>query len=152
MGQQRDIFANFELMRREIDQLFGDVWRRAGYIPHGHPNFSPKVDVYLCGDPAKIVAVVELAGVEVEEVSLEVQGRDLFIRGRRKTAAPEGRDYQQIEIENGEFERRVELACDVDPDGSKATYIDGMLKIELPVVDQRSQSSSTSITEEEHGT
>ena len=30
MSQERDLFANFERMRREIDELFGDVFERAG--------------------------------------------------------------------------------------------------------------------------
>ena len=34
MTRQRDPFANFDRMRRQIDELFGDVWTRAGLSPH----------------------------------------------------------------------------------------------------------------------
>jgi len=43
VAPQRDLFANFERMRREIDSLFGDVFeRQTGLRGHG---FSPSVDV-----------------------------------------------------------------------------------------------------------
>jgi hypothetical protein len=33
MPPERDLFANFERMRREIDELFGDVFDRSGFGP-----------------------------------------------------------------------------------------------------------------------
>ena len=43
VNSERDLFANFERMRREIDELFGDVFERTGFRGRG---FSPSVDVY----------------------------------------------------------------------------------------------------------
>src|SRR5256885_16654316 len=77
----RDPFANFERMRREIDELFGDVFERSGFAPRR--GFSPRVDVYYCGDPPKAVVNVDLAGVDIEEVGLEIRGRRLRISGER---------------------------------------------------------------------
>jgi len=34
MPSSRDPFANFDRMRRQIDELFGDVWSRAGLAPN----------------------------------------------------------------------------------------------------------------------
>ena len=47
-----DLFANFERMRREIDELFGDVFERTGLRGGG---FSPSVDVYYVDDPPRAV-------------------------------------------------------------------------------------------------
>ena len=47
----------------------------------------------------------------------------------------EGRVYQQVEIPSGPFRRVVELQVEVDPDRAKATYEDGVLRIELPLRD-----------------
>ena len=56
---QRDLFANFDRMRREIDELFGDVFeRRPGLRGRG---FSPKVDVYYADNPARAVVTVTMA-------------------------------------------------------------------------------------------
>jgi HSP20 family protein len=43
--------------------------------------------------------------------------------------------YQQVEIPSGPFRRVVELQVEVDAERAKATYEDGMLKIELPLRD-----------------
>ena len=58
MPPERDLFANFERMRREIDELFGDVFERSGFV--SRRGFSPRVDVYYCGDPPKAVVNVDL--------------------------------------------------------------------------------------------
>ena len=50
MARSRDLFANFERMRREIDELFGDVFERATGLRGG--GFSPSVDVFYVDDPA----------------------------------------------------------------------------------------------------
>ena len=47
----------------------------------------------------------------------------------------EGRVYQQVEIPSGPFRRVVELQVEVDAERAKATYEDGVLRIELPLRD-----------------
>src|SRR5919107_5297132 len=75
----RDLFRDFDRMRREMDELFGDVLdRRMGRRGSG---FSPAVDVYYCGDPPKAVVVADLAGVDPDDVTLEIRGRELLLAG-----------------------------------------------------------------------
>jgi HSP20 family protein len=133
MTPPRDPFANFERMRRQIDELFGDVWTRA-LSPHRRA-FSPRVDVYYCGDPPTAVVKADLAGIAIDDVNLEIRGRVLVISGERKTHDTEGRVYQQIEIEHGPFRREIQLGADVVADAARATYEDGVLRVELPVAD-----------------
>ena len=45
MAPERDLFANFERMRREMDELFGDVFERTG-LARRRSGFSPPIDVY----------------------------------------------------------------------------------------------------------
>lgn len=131
MPPQRDLFANFERMRREIDELFGDVFERTGFAPRR--GFSPRVDVSYTGEPPRAQVRAELAGIEVDEVGLEIRGRQLIIFGHRRPIAAAGRAYQQIEIEHGPFRRVVELGADVVADEAHATYVDGILEIEIPL-------------------
>jgi HSP20 family protein len=130
MGPERDLFANFERMRREIDELFGDVFERTGLRGRG---FSPSVDVYYADDPPRAVVKADLAGVDIEDVALEIRGRQLLIAGERRGEQAEGRLYQQIEIEHGPFRRTVELGADVIADQAKAAYHDGILVVEVPL-------------------
>jgi HSP20 family protein len=132
VARERDPFANFERMRREIDEIFGDVFERSGIAPRR--GFSPAVDVYYSGDPPKAVVKADLAGVDPGEVAIEVRGRQLVIAGERRAQESEGRLYQQIEIAHGPFRRVVELGADVAADQARATYEDGILRIEIPLV------------------
>jgi HSP20 family protein len=131
MPPERDLFANFDRMRREIDELFGDVFDRQGIA--GRRQFSPHVDVYYCGNPPRAIVKAELAGVSVDDVGLEIRGRQLVIQGERRAQESEGRLYQQIEIPHGPFRRVVELGADVIADQAAATYDDGILRVEIPI-------------------
>jgi HSP20 family protein len=126
----RDLFANFERMRREIDELFGDVFERTGLRGGG---FSPSVDVYYVDDPPRAVVKAELPGVEVDDVALQIHGRLLVMAGARRPVVATGRLYQQIEIEHGPFRRVVELGADVVAEAAKASYEDGLLEVEIPL-------------------
>lgn len=130
---ERDLFANFARMRREMDQLLGDAWGRTAYVAKRASGFSPSVDVYYAGDPERAVVKVDLSGISLAGVGIEVSGRELVISGERPVQATEGRVYQQVEIATGPFRRVVELQVDVDAENARATYEDGTLRIELPL-------------------
>lgn len=130
----RDPFANFERMRREMDELFGDMLERSG-LSRPRAAFAPAVDVfYEDGPPPRAVVVADLPGIDPDAVSIEIQGRELLMRGQRDPSQDGGRLYQQLEIPTGPFERRVQLGADVEADEARALYEDGMLRIELPLV------------------
>jgi HSP20 family protein len=127
----RDLFANFERMRREMDELFGEVFERGrGLRGRG---FSPRVDVYYTDNPPRAVVKVDLAAVDPADVALEIRGRQLMIAGERRPTEAGGRLYQQIEIEHGPFKRVVELGADVVADKASASYTDGVLQVEIPL-------------------
>ena len=131
MSSQRDLFANFERMRREIDELFGDVFeRQTGLRGRG---FAPSVDVYYADQPPRAVVKADLSGVDIHDVALEIRGRQLLIAGERRPAAAAGRLYQQIEIEHGPFRRMVELGAEVVAAEARASYEDGILEVEIPL-------------------
>jgi HSP20 family protein len=133
MSSQRDLFANFERMRREMDELFGDVFdRRRALRGRG---FSPRVDVYYVDNPPRAVVTVDLAAVDPADVALEIRGRQLVIAGERRPSEAGGRLYQQIEIEHGPFRRIVELGADVVADKASASYADGVLQVEIPLAE-----------------
>ena len=145
MRPERDLFANFERMRREMDELFGDVLGGvpAGLAPRRRGGFSPAVDVFYetpsgegdaAAHPPRAVVQAELAGIDIDEIGLEIQGRELVLSGHRRPADAEGRVYQQLEIDFGPFRRVIPLGADVVAEEARATYRDGMLRVELPLV------------------
>jgi HSP20 family protein len=137
VASDRDLFANFERMRREMDELFGDVFGGLGTGGGSASRgaFTPSVDVYYVADPPRAVVRAELAGIRASEIELEIRGRELILAGQRRPAdAAEERLYQQLEVQHGPFRRVIGLGADVDADAAKATYEDGMLTVELPIV------------------
>jgi HSP20 family protein len=145
MPPERDLFANFERMRREMDELFGDVFERTGLAPRRRGGFSPAVDVFYEGDPPRAVVQAELAGIDPDELSLEIEGRELVIAGHRRPADSEGRLYQQLEIDFGPFRRVIPLGAEVVPDQARATYTDGILRVDLPLARPETRSRSVPI-------
>ena len=146
MTSQRDLFANFERMRREIDELFGQaVEGRPGLRGRG---FSPRVDVYYTDNPPRAVVKVDLAAVDPADVALEIRGRQLVIAGERRPREAGGRLYQQIEIEHGPFRRVVELGADVRADDASASYVDGVLQVEIPLAQPEQSVRRVPISEQ----
>lgn len=145
MAPERDLFANFERMRREMDELFGDVLQRSGIAPRKRAGFSPAVDVSYADDPPRAIVTAELAGIDVEELGLEIQGRELVLSGHRRAAESEGRVYQQVEIEHGPFRRVVQLGAEVHAEEAKALYEDGLLRVELPLAQPEPRRQTVSI-------
>lgn len=142
MARQRNLVVNIERMRRDMDELLGEGWIPVQQLTRGGSDFHPRVDVYYCegpigegeGEPApKAVVTADLAGVSADAVSIEISGRMLVVSGKRPARRTEGRAYQQVEIPTGTFRRAVELGVDVDSERARATFEDGLLRVELPI-------------------
>src|SRR5215207_7910256 len=126
MGR-RDI----DRLQGEIEELFADLWQVPRFSGM-RTGFRPAVDCFLTEEPAQLVVVVELAGVDAESVEVTVEERALTISGSRSRPRVPGQVYLQAEIEYGHFERHIPLGRDVDPAAATATYDAGMLTVTLP--------------------
>lgn len=142
--RELDLFANFGRMRREMDELFGDVFE-GSRLARRRSGFSPAVDVAYTSEPPQAIVTAELAGVDVEQLDLEIQGRKLILSGHRGPAEVEGDVYQQVEIERGPFRRVIELGVEVRPEDAKANYEDGMLRVALPLLSSEAAGQAVRI-------
>jgi HSP20 family protein len=132
-------------MRREMDELFGDVLERS-LGGARRAGFSPRVDVSYAADPPRAIVNAELAGINPDALELEVRGRELVISGHRAPVdETQDRVFQQIEIEHGPFRRTVQLGADVVADQAKASYHDGILRVELPLQQPEARTRSVPV-------
>jgi HSP20 family molecular chaperone IbpA len=135
-GRRRDVNERRQSGRRPgepepFDRFVTELWEaQFGGRRHG---FSPAVDSYRTDDPAELVVVVELPGVDPDQVQIVLHDRTLIIAGERIRPKRCGRRYHQMEIEHGSFQRRIHIYEQVDADSASATYERGMLRIVLPL-------------------
>lgn len=119
-------------LRVEIEELFADLWQVPRFSGQRH-RFRPQCDCFRTDDPPALHVVVELPDADAGSVRISASGRTLVISGRRERPRVTGARYRQMEIEYGEFERRLELGEDVDVAQANATYERGLLRIVLPL-------------------
>ena len=119
-------------LQGEIHDLFAELWEVPRFSGQRH-GFRPQCDCYRTEDPPALQVVLELPGIDPGAVHVVAAERVLVVAGRRERPQPGGALYHQVEIEYGPFERRIELAEDVDAAAATATYEAGMLRIELPL-------------------
>ena len=127
---------------------FGNMVRQMGkmmdQMQKGYFNFCPAETwtpaVNLYENDIGYLVCVDLSGVDKEKIDLVVSDGQLKLRGQRAVpVTPEGGDARAMglrvhlmEIDYGPFCREVDLPNDVAQDKISATYVNGMLWIELP--------------------
>ncbi len=73
-------------------------------------HWRPSVDIFRTGDGW--VLKYDLAGVNLEDVSVQVEGCRITVSGvRRDSIREESGSYYSMEIAYNRFERTVELPC-----------------------------------------
>jgi HSP20 family protein len=115
----------------QFGQLIAELWR--GRFGGQQRGFWPAVDSYRSENPAQLVVVVELPGIDSEQVQIVLHGRTLIIAGERLRPTRRIRRYHQMEIDYGPFEKRIQIHEHVDATAASATYERGLLQIVLPI-------------------
>jgi HSP20 family protein len=123
----------FERLQGEIQELIDELWQvpRFSGLRRG---FRPQVDVVRIEDPEEFRVVIELAGVDPEQVSVHADGTTLLVSGER-TRVCRGR-YFHMEIEYGPFQRRIQFSEQIDPASARAEYRRGLLTVTLPIAER----------------
>jgi HSP20 family protein len=94
------------------------------------------------------VIKVELAGMRSENLEITVEGQRLRICGSRPDGcrAPKC-SFLVMEINYGPFESVLELPSGYDLSQAKATYVNGFLRIDVPMAQVQTKTSRVPIAE-----
>lgn len=102
----------------------------ANSIQHRADTWKPAVDVVEEKD--KFTLEIDLPGLKKEDFKLTVDQGVLTISGERKSKTSEDENlYRNLERPGGTFERSFKLPENVNAEKIEASYIDGVLKLEL---------------------
>jgi len=143
-----DPFDEMRRMQRDLDRLnLGSPFQQRSF-GGGRPTFTgppletfgeetqpvwtPRCDVRDSND--FIVVYAELPGLSPQDIKLELEEDNFRISGERKplTEADEGITWQTMERRFGPFERNIRVPRGVNAQESKATFENGILRVQIP--------------------
>jgi HSP20 family protein len=114
---------------RNIDSDFSLIRTDRRVVPSGR-LWNPAADVYRSSEGW--IVKVDLAGVCMEELEIEIRESFLNIRGCRKdTHIREGFTYHQMEITYSRFEKSIEFPAPIEGASIRQDYSDGFLIIDV---------------------
>jgi len=100
-------------------------------------TWVPNLD--LCETPEKVVARIELPGVDAADITVTLQGNVLRVSGvkREPSVSHKLLCYYCVERRYGRFDREVRIRCVVDVQKARAWSRNGILTVEFPRMEDR---------------
>jgi HSP20 family protein len=123
------------------------VTRSAGGVQGaGKAHWVPNTDVYATDNG--LVIKVELAGMRSDSLEITVEGNRLRISGNRADGCRAAKcSFLVMEINYGPFESVLELPPGYDLGQAKAAYLNGFLRIDVPLAQRSGKSTKVPIAE-----
>jgi HSP20 family protein len=122
-----DPFETLFAFQRALENRLSSDWLGSATANMGT---YPPVNVFQQGDD--LVAIVELPGVNKEELNIQAKENTLRIAGRKAIDYPAEVSLHRRERLSGVFDRTVVVPMQIDPDGIRAEYNDGLLALFIP--------------------
>ena len=118
-------------LQRALEARRASDWLRDATTGMG--SFPP-INVFQQGDD--FVAIIELPGVSKEDLDIQAKENTIRIAGRKSIKYEEGASVHRRERVSGEFDRTLTVPVEIDPDGIKAEYRDGVLELFIPTAEK----------------
>jgi len=123
-----------DTLRNHINRLFDESLGQPE--PEEQPSsrsWTPPVDVKETDEA--LLFLVDLPGVDKEEIDLSLSNETLVITGVRQRPDEESASYHRTERPFGRYQRSFSLGTAVTPEAITASYCDGVLRLVLPKAD-----------------
>ena len=123
-GETGRLGSSFE---RTLDTIFRSV---NPMFAECERAWNPQIDVF--DTPTEIFITAEIAGVEKDDLDVEINQHAIRISGRRlQRPHVDQASFRLAEIQYGNFERTLNLPAPIDPEVVSATYANGLLQLRL---------------------
>jgi HSP20 family protein len=119
-----DPFEVLLMLQRALDARIASDWMGRGTAAIG--SFPP-INIFQKGED--LVAVIELPGVDKNDLEIEAKENTIRIRGRKTIAYGEQASVHRRERISGVFDRTLSVPIRIEPDRIKAEYRDGLLAL-----------------------
>jgi HSP20 family protein len=122
-------------MRTAMDRFFDDDFRPLQWLSGSYGGPALPLDVTADADSVTIEAA--LPGIKPDDVDITLENGTVTISGKTadERTADEG-SYVLQEIRRGSFSRTVALPSGLEPDKARATFENGILRLEIPKAEQ----------------
>jgi HSP20 family protein len=124
------------------------VTRSVGGVREGaaRAHWVPNTDVYVTDNG--LVVKAELAGMRSEHLEITVESNRLRISGNRPDGCRAAKcSFLVMEINYGPFESVLEVPPAYDLSQAKATYLNGFLRIDVPLAVRPPKNAKVPIAE-----
>lgn len=113
--------------QRALEARLDSDWLRGATAGTGA---FPPINVFQQGD--NLVAILEVPGVDKADLEIQAKGNAIRISGKKNIAYPEGVSVHRRERLTGTFDRTLTVPMEINADGIKAEYRDGVLALFIP--------------------
>lgn len=122
-----DPFASILALQRALESRF-----ESGWIGRGTAGFGayPPINIFQQSDD--FVAVIELPGMDKKNLNIEAKENTIRISGDKVLDYNRNVSIHRRERVSGAFDRSFMLPIQINPDGIKAEYRDGVLALFIP--------------------
>jgi HSP20 family protein len=122
----------------DLDRFFNEAWPQSSNS-QAATFFAPRVDIKEAGDHYEITA--ELPGVDKKDIHVHVRDGILTLEAESTKEEQEKKGDKVIRQERryGKFMRSFNLGADVAEADIKASFKDGVLKLEAPKIVEKVQ-------------
>ncbi|NJP04581.1 MAG: Hsp20/alpha crystallin family protein [Chloroflexaceae bacterium] len=112
----------------------------------GQQAWQPSINIYETSDTIQVE--VDLAGVQAEQLQIDAEANMVRIHGSRQLVPPaELQRIHWMEIPAGPFQIEIPLSVPVNPERTTSHYVNGILKIVLPLLKHANQQVHITPTE-----
>lgn len=106
----------------------------------------PNADMYATD--SGLVIKVELAGMRSDSLEITIEGNLVRISGNRSDGCRAAKcTFLMMEINYGPFERVLEVPPGYDLSQAKAAYLNGFLRLDVPLVQRPPKGSRVPVSE-----
>ena len=122
-----DPFSAILALQRALESRLESDWM--GDVTTGVGAFPP-INIFQQGDD--FVAVTELPGIDRNDLRIEAKESTIRISGKKAPRYDDKASIHRRERLFGDFDRTISLPVQIDIDGIRADYADGVLAVLIP--------------------